>query len=85
MPYRDFDQEEGLFTQPEAAKPIIQGFGLNNSPTTLAMLGMSLAKSLGYSPFIGGVAGAMLGGVILAIADQTQSSSRPPFCKRTMK
>ena len=85
MPYRHFDQEEDLFTQREAVKPIIQGFGLSNSPTTLAVLGMSLAKSLGYSPFIGGVAGAMLGGVILVIADQTQSSSRPSFCKHTMK
>ena len=83
MPYRDFDQEEeDMFPQREpSVKPLVQGLGLNNSPTTLAMLGMSLAKSLGYSPFIGGVAGAMLGGVILVIAEQTPNNSRPPFSK----
>ena len=83
MPYRDFDQEEeDRFPQREpSVKPLVQGLGLNNSPTTLAMLGMSLAKSLGYSPFIGGVAGAMLGGVIMVIADQTQQPYRPPYRK----
>lgn len=82
MPYRDFDQmEDGMFPQREPIKPMVQGLGLSNAPTTLAVLGMSLAKSLGYSPFIGGVAGAMLGGVILVIADQTQASYRPPFHK----
>ncbi len=79
MPYRDFDQEEeGMFPQREPIKPMIQNLGLSNSPTTLAILGMSLARSLGYSPFIGGIAGAMLGGVILVIAEQTP---RPPFTK----
>ena len=82
MPYRDFDQmEDGMFPQREPIKPKMQSLGLSNAPTTLAVLGMSLAKSLGYSPFIGGVAGAMLGGVILVIADQTQTSCRPPFHK----
>lgn len=82
MPYRDFDQiEDAMFPQREPLKPIVQSLGLSNSPTTLAVLGMSLAKSLGYSPFIGGVAGAMLGGVILVIAEQTHSSNRPPFRK----
>jgi len=82
MPFRDFDQDEDLmFTRSEAVKPMIQNLGLSNSPTTLAVLGMSLAKSLGYSPFIGGVAGAMLGGVILVIADQTRVPVRPPFSK----
>jgi hypothetical protein len=55
MPYRDFDQmEDGMFPQREPIKPMVQGLGLSNAPTTLAVLGMSLAKSLGYSPFIGG-------------------------------
>ncbi|RZJ22396.1 MAG: hypothetical protein EON51_07840 [Acinetobacter sp.] len=82
MPYRDFDQvEDAMFPQREPLKPMVQNLGLSNSPTTLAVLGMSLAKSLGYSPFIGGIAGAMLGGVILVIAEQTQSSHRPPFRK----
>ena len=82
MPYRDFDQmEDSTFSQHEPLKPVLQEWGLRNSPTTLAVLGMSLAKSLGYSPFIGGIAGAMLGGVILVIADQTQASCRPPFHK----
>lgn len=79
MPSYDFDQEEPIYSARETIKPIIQGLGLANSPTTLAVLGMSLAKSLGYSPFIGGIAGAVLGGVILVIADQTQSAHRPPF------
>lgn len=82
MPYRDFDQmEDSTFSQYEPLKPVLQEWGLRNSPTTLAVLGMSLAKSLGYSPFIGGIAGAMLGGVILVIADQTQASYRPPLHK----
>ena len=81
MPYFDFDQEEESYPQREALRPIVQGLGLTNSPTTLAVLGIALAKSLGYSPFIGGIAGAILGGVILVIADQTQSSPRPPFRK----
>ncbi len=82
MPYRDFDQiEDTMFPQREPLKPMMPSLGLSNSPTTLAFLGMSLAKSLGYSPFIGGVAGAMLGGVILVIAEQTQTPSRPPFHK----
>ena len=82
MPYRDFDQmEDGMFPQREPIKPMVQGLGLSNAPTTVAVLGMSLAKSLGYSPFIGGVAGAMLGGVILVIADQTQAACRPPLHK----
>lgn len=82
MPYRNFDQEEeGMFPQRESTKPMIQGLGLSNSPTTLAILGMSLARSLGYSPFIGGIAGAMLGGVILVIAEQTPNNARPPFTK----
>jgi uncharacterized protein involved in exopolysaccharide biosynthesis len=38
------------------------------------MLGMNLAKSMGFSPMLGGVAGAALGGVILVLADQTRSS-----------
>ncbi|ENX38308.1 hypothetical protein [Acinetobacter sp. NIPH 2100] len=46
---------------------------LASAPTTLAVLGMSLAKSMGFSPLIGGVAGAALGGVILVLADQTRS------------
>nr|WP_254592236.1 hypothetical protein [Acinetobacter bouvetii] len=73
--------EDAMFPQREPIKPMMQSLGLSNAPTTLAVLGMSLAKSLGYSPFIGGVAGAMLGGVILVIAEQTQASSRPPFNK----
>ena len=78
MPYRDFDQmEDAMFPQREPIKPMMQSLGLSNAPTTLAVLGMSLAKSLGYSPFIGGIAGAMLGGVILVIADQTQAACRP--------
>ncbi|MFW1817453.1 hypothetical protein ACG9X6_22830 [Acinetobacter guillouiae] len=82
MPYRDFDQEEeGIFPQRGTMKPMMQGLGLTNSPTTLALLGMSLARSLGYSPFIGGIAGAMLGGVILVIAEQTPNNARPPFSK----
>ena len=47
---------------------------LASAPTTLAVLGMSLAKSMGFSPMLGGVAGAALGGVILVLADQTRSS-----------
>ncbi len=82
MTHSDFDHEEDLmFTQREAVKPIIQGLSLSNSPTALAVLGISLAKSLGYPPLIGGVAGAALGGVILAIADQAQSSGHPLFRK----
>ena len=82
MPYRDFDQmEDAMFPQREPIKPVMQSLGLSNAPTTLAVLGMSLAKSLGYSPFIGGIAGAMLGGVILVIADQTQVACRPPLHK----
>ena len=82
MPYRDFDQmEDAMFPQREPIKPMMQSLGLSNAPTTLAVLGMSLAKSLGYSPFIGGIAGAMLGGVILVIADQTRAPVRPPFSK----
>ncbi len=82
MPYRDFDQmEDSNFSQYEPLKPALQEWGLRNSPTTLAVLGMSLAKSLGYSPLIGGIAGAMLGGVILVIADLTQASYRSPLHK----
>jgi hypothetical protein len=56
MPYRDFDQmEDAMFPQREPIKPMVQSLGLSNAPTTLAVLGMSLAKSLGYSPFIGGL------------------------------
>ncbi|NUF83076.1 hypothetical protein [Acinetobacter seifertii] len=47
---------------------------LASAPTTLAVLGISLAKSMGFSPFIGGVAGAALGGVILVLADETRSN-----------
>ncbi len=45
-----------------------------STPTTLAVLGISLAKSMGFSPLIGGVAGAALGGVILVLVDQTRLS-----------
>ena len=82
MAHSDFNHEEDLmFAQREAVKPILQGLGLSNSPTALAILGMSLAKSLGYPPLIGSVAGAALGGVILALAGQAQPSVRPPFRK----
>ncbi|WP_426978938.1 hypothetical protein ACNFX6_01055 [Acinetobacter johnsonii] len=73
--------EDAMFPQREPIKPMMQSLGLSNAPTTLAVLGMSLAKSLGYSPLIGGIAGAMLGGVILVIADQTRAPVRPPFSK----
>ena len=42
--------------------------------------GIRLVEQLGL-PLIGSVAGAALGGVILAIADQAQSSGHPLFRK----
>ena len=79
MTQHDFDQdEEQMYAPHDSIQPIVHSLGLSHSPTTLAVLGIALAKSLGYSPFIGGIAGAVLGGVILVIIDQTQSSARLP-------
>lgn len=55
----------------EVPKP--SPYGLSNAPTTLALLGISLAKSMGFSVMWGGVAGAALGGVIMVLADQTHA------------
>ena len=81
MTQHDFDQEETNDAPYDSIKPIVQHLGLSHSPTTLALLGIALAKSLGYSPFIGGIAGAVLGGIILVIAEQTHSAARPPLRK----
>ncbi len=70
------EDEEGFETERIYQKQFYPQ-GLSNAPTTLAVLGIALSKSLGISPFIGGIAGAVLGGVIIVIADQTTS----PFIK----
>ena len=59
---------------PRFREPQAPQLSLASAPTTLAILGMNLAKSMGFSPMLGGVAGAALGGVILVLADQTRSS-----------
>lgn len=67
------DNEEEIYNPRfREAQPL--QLSLASAPTTLAVLGMSLAKSMGFSPWIGGVAGAALGGVILVLADQTRSN-----------
>ncbi|ENW97787.1 hypothetical protein IC789_02900 [Acinetobacter seifertii] len=67
------DNEEEIYNPRfREAQPL--QLSLASAPTTLAVLGMSLAKSMGFSPLIGGVAGAALGGVILVLADQTRSN-----------
>jgi hypothetical protein len=67
------DNEEEIYNPRfREAQPL--QLSLASAPTTLAVLGMSLAKSMGFSPLIGGIAGAALGGVILVLADQTRSS-----------
>ncbi|MCH7355916.1 hypothetical protein MMP61_10120 [Acinetobacter sp. NIPH 1958] len=67
------DNEEEIYN-PRFREPQPLQLSLASAPTTLAVLGMSLAKSMGFSPLIGGVAGAALGGVILVLADQTRSN-----------
>ena len=67
------ENEEDIYS-PRFREPQPLQLSLASAPTTLAVLGMSLAKSMGFSPFIGGVAGAALGGVILVLADQTRSN-----------
>jgi len=67
------DNEEEIYNPRFSEAQPLQ-LSLASAPTTLAVLGMSLAKSMGFSPLIGGVAGAALGGVILVLADQTRSS-----------
>jgi hypothetical protein len=71
MSYLDTEEEpySPRFREPQ---PCNSAFA--SAPTTLAVLGMNLAKSMGFSPMLGGVAGAALGGVILVLADQTRSS-----------
>ncbi|ENU22886.1 hypothetical protein F993_02796 [Acinetobacter proteolyticus] len=67
------DNEEEIYNPRfREAQPL--QLSLASAPTNLAVLGMSLAKSMGFSPLIGGVAGAALGGVILVLADQTRSN-----------
>ncbi|MFW1839259.1 hypothetical protein ACG9XS_11975 [Acinetobacter gyllenbergii] len=69
------DNEEEIYNPRfREAQPL--QLSLASAPTNLAVLGMSLAKSMGFSPLIGGVAGAALGGVILVLADQTRSNIR---------
>ena len=67
------DNEEEIYN-PRFREPQPLQLSLASAPTTLAVLGMSLAKSMGFSRLIGGVAGAALGGVILVLADQTRSN-----------
>ena len=67
------DNEEEIYNPRFREAQSLQ-LSLASAPTTLAVLGMSLAKSMGFSPLIGGVAGAALGGVILVLADQTRSN-----------
>ena len=67
------DNEEEIYNPRfREAQPL--QLSLASAPTNLPVLGMSLAKSMGFSPLIGGVAGAALGGVILVLADQTRSN-----------
>lgn len=67
------ENEEDIYSPRFREEQPLQ-LSLASAPTTLAVLGMSLAKSMGFSPLIGGVAGAALGGVILVLADQTRSN-----------
>ena len=67
------DTEEEPFS-PRYREPQALQLSLASAPTTLAVLGMNLAKSMGFPAMFGGVAGAALGGVILVLADQTRSS-----------
>ncbi|MDF2416180.1 hypothetical protein GWP85_01475 [Acinetobacter beijerinckii] len=71
MSYLDAEEEP---YSPRFREPQPPQLSLASAPTTLALLGMNLAKSIGFSPMLGGVAGAALGGVILVLADQTRSS-----------
>lgn len=71
MSYLETEEEP---YSPRFREPQTPQLSLASAPTTLAILGMNLAKSMGFSPMLGGVAGAALGGVILVLADQTRSS-----------
>ncbi|MEG2567867.1 MAG: hypothetical protein RSA84_16835 [Acinetobacter sp.] len=75
MSYLDSEEEP---YSPRFHTPQPLQLSLASAPTTLAVLGMSIAKSMGFSVLLGGVAGAALGGVILVLADQTRSNSHPP-------
>ena len=72
MSYFDVEEENEYGPRfRDVPKPM--SYGLSNTPTTLALLGISLAKSMGFSVMWGGVAGAALGGVIMVLADQTHA------------
>ena len=71
MSYLDTEEEP---YSPRFREPQPLQLSLASAPTTLAVLGMNLAKSMGFPPMLGGVAGAALGGAILVLADQTRSS-----------
>lgn len=66
MSYLDAEEEP---YSPRFRKPQPPQLSLASAPTTLVILGMNLAKSMGFSPMLGGIAGAALGGVILLLAD----------------
>ena len=63
--------EDQTFTQPQPLMLL--------SPNNLAQLGLYVSRSLGYSPWIGAIAGAAIGGVVLAIIDHQQQP--PQFSK----
>ena len=72
MSYFDVE-EENEYSPRFRDVPKTMSYGLSNAPTTLALLGISLAKTMGFSVMWGGVAGAALGGVIMVLADQTHA------------
>ena len=80
MPYQQHEDanafyEDSSFTPPQPLMLL--------SPNNLAMLGVYVSRSLGYSPWVGAVAGAAIGGVVLAIIDHQQHPQTPPFSKST--
>ena len=76
MSYLDMNDEQmGIYPEPEIkALPKEIPWGLANTPTTLTVLGLSLAKSMGFSPMLGGIAGAVIGGVIIVLVDKASST-----------
>jgi len=72
MSYLDMNDEQmGIYPEPEIkALPKEIPWGLANTPTTLTVLGLSLAKSMGFSPMLG----AVIGGVIIVLVDKASST-----------
>ncbi len=56
------------------------------SPTALAVLGTTVAKSFNLPPIVGGIAGTVLGGLFSAVTEQsTPSLQTLCFCQACYK